>query len=166
MRHLEIGGITFRPCSTNLAENESTWMSTDYSTDNDFLKKYNNYIAAMQIVAGCAKIYVEKNWTKVKDWSDLHLIVKDNTGKTTEYYKYKKDDRKGWRKSETIQKMHDRIDKSNEAKHNPIQTLTDVVLDPTDQDFSLTINGRDHWWIDDESIIIIANYIEKQLANS
>jgi D-tyrosyl-tRNA(Tyr) deacylase len=38
-----------------------------------------------------------------------------------------------------------------------------VVLDPTDGDFSVTINGNEHWWIQDEAVIIIADYIEKQL---
>jgi hypothetical protein len=34
---------------------------------------------------------------------------------------------------------------------------------PTDGDFSVTINGNEHWWIQDEAVIIIADYIEKQL---
>ena len=38
-----------------------------------------------------------------------------------------------------------------------------MVLDPTDGDFSITINGKEHWWIQDEAVIIIADYIEKKL---
>jgi hypothetical protein len=45
--------------------------------------------------------------------------------------------------------------------HNPIVELNDVVLDPTDGDFSVTINGKEHWWIEDSAIIKIADYIEK-----
>jgi hypothetical protein len=44
-----------------------------------------------------------------------------------------------------------------------IVSLTGVVLDPTDGDFSLTVNGKNHLWIDDESVIVIADYIEKSL---
>ena len=41
-----------------------------------------------------------------------------------------------------------------------------MVLDPSDGDFSLTINGKEHWWIQDEAVIIIANYIENQLKSN
>jgi hypothetical protein len=38
------------------------------------------------------------------------------------------------------------------------------VLDPTDGDFSIVINETDdHWWIGDEEIIVIADYIETHL---
>ena len=53
---------------------------------------------------------------------------------------------------------------SRKAGHNPIIEVSDVVLDPTDGDFSITINGAEYWWIDQESIIIIASYIEKQIS--
>jgi hypothetical protein len=58
-------------------------------------------------------------------------------------------------------KAIERMERKDKAKHNPIITLTDVVLDTIDGDFSLTINGKDHLWIDNDSIIDIANYIEK-----
>jgi hypothetical protein len=41
-----------------------------------------------------------------------------------------------------------------------------VILDPTDGDFSVTINGdKNHWWIHDEEVIVIANYIEETIKN-
>lgn len=58
------------------------------------------------------------------------------------------------------------LDESNKQKHNPIEVVSQVVLDPSDGDFSITINGRDHLWIDDEAVIIIADYIEKKLKEN
>ena len=56
-----------------------------------------------------------------------------------------------------------KMEERRARKHNPIISLTDIVLDPSDGDFSLKINGNDHLWIDDESVVIIADYIEKKL---
>jgi hypothetical protein len=59
--------------------------------------------------------------------------------------------------------MFFKFDKAIKRNQNPVVTIDEVVLDPTDGDFSVTINGHQHWWIQDEAIIIIADYIEKQL---
>ena len=56
-----------------------------------------------------------------------------------------------------------KFDKEKKRKQNPVVIINEVVLDPTDGDFSVTINGNEHWWIQDEAVIIIADYIEKQL---
>ena len=48
-------------------------------------------------------------------------------------------------------------------KHNPVLSLSEMVLDPTDEDFSITINGVDHNCIDDDSVIILADYAENWL---
>lgn len=57
-----------------------------------------------------------------------------------------------------------RMEEKDHEKHNPIVSVNEVVLDPTDGDFSITINGtNEHWWIGDEEVIIIADYIEQQL---
>jgi hypothetical protein len=56
------------------------------------------------------------------------------------------------------------MDQREKEKHNPILEFNEVVLDPTDGDFSITVNGdQAHWWIQDEAVILIADYIEKQL---
>ena len=47
--------------------------------------------------------------------------------------------------------------------HNPIVSFDSAVLDTTDGDFSVKINGQDFYWIDDKPIIEIADYIEEQL---
>jgi hypothetical protein len=41
--------------------------------------------------------------------------------------------------------------------------INEFVLDPTDGDFSVTINDQELWMINEEAIIEIANWIEEQL---
>ena len=63
--------------------------------------------------------------------------------------------------------MFARVDKRNKLRHNPVHTVDNIVLDPSDGDFSVTINGgQEHLWIQDEAVIVIANYIETQLKES
>lgn len=153
-----------RPCSTTDEDNSAVMHSTDYSVTSKFLQEYNNHIAAMEIVAECAKIYVLNNWEKVTDWSGLDVVIQDGRGgKPVDYFHYVERDRTKHKSSETFDAIFDRLDIADKKRHKPITSVTDVVLDPTDGDFSLTINGREHWWIQDDAVIIIAAYVEEQL---
>jgi len=147
-----------RPCSLTLKDNEKVIRSSEYFTPSKFREKYVDSVAAGQIVAESAKIYVQKNWRKVKDWSELEVELKDKNG-LTEYYNFEKDNR--WENAHPT--LKDKFEEADKKRHNPATEVKDVVLDPTDGDFSITINGKEHWWIDDESVIMIADYIEKQL---
>ncbi len=160
----QISGIIFHPCFMSEEDFENGMKSTDYYTSENFLQVYRNHIAANEIVASCAKIYILKNYEKIESWKGLDVKILDNSGKITEYYNYDETPRRpAGKRSDTIDGILKRIDKDNKAKHNPINTLTDVVLDTTDTDFSLKINGKDHLWIDDESCILIANFIENKI---
>ena len=58
-------------------------------------------------------------------------------------------------------------DEMDKERHNPIREFNSVVLDPTDGDFSITVNGNEeHWWIQDKAIIIIADFIEQKLKKN
>lgn len=168
-RKNNIYGLMLRPSSSTDEENDETWHSSVYSTRTDFLKEYQNHMAAMEIVAGCAKIYITKNWEKITDWSELDVVIEDNTKESTDYYHYVKSTRRtpktkdGTHTSSVLDNLFSRIDEDNKKRHNPIKTITDVILDISDGDFSLTINGKSHLWISDESVIIIADYIEEKL---
>ncbi len=180
MKSNYIPGIMMRPCSLTEKENEKVMSSTKVSVSKEFYKAYMHHKGAMCIVAECAKIYIKKNWKKVKDWSDLNVVMEDantlkghlnsaNGGKPlkdfVEYYNYKESDSQRRRvKHNSIEKIFKNIDRKNKRKHNPVKTISNVVLDPTDGDFSLTINGRDHMWISDSTVIIIADYVEKHLT--
>lgn len=166
-KHRQLYGMMMRPCSRTEKENEKVIFSSDYASKKDFRKLYENHIAGMQILAESAKIYILKNWKKVKDWSDIDISIVDNTGKETRYYKYvERANLK--RKREMKSKGHfvrflERMDKEDKKNHNPVKKISNVVLDTSDGDFSLDINGKPHLWIDDESVIILADYIEWKL---
>ena len=159
-RHIQLEGIIMRPCSMTLKDNEKVMRNDNYFTPSKFRQKYIDTIAAGQIVAESAKIYIQKNWKKVKDWKDLEVIISDKDGKITEYYNFQES--KGW-VGDFGKKIMKSLDDKNKKRHNPATEVSDVVLDPTDGDFSITINKKEYWWIDDESVIMIADYIEKKL---
>ena len=164
----QIHGMLFRHGAETHEGYEKIWRSSEFYTPAHFLSEYEKHIVAMQHITECAKIYITKHWEEVKDWSRLNVIIHDNSKTATEYFNYatRAEKIKERRiKGDSFQKVLDRIEKKDKAKHNPIVSLTGVVLDTSDGDFSLTINGKAHLWIDAESVIIIADYIEKELAN-
>jgi len=159
-RNIKIHGLVFRPCSLDFQENEERMRTAIDFTEIDFLEKYNDSIVVGQIIAESAKIFICKNWESIKDWSDLEVEILDNSGEVTEYYNYK--DEEGW-VGKIGNLIKSSLNKRNKERHNPATEVKDICLDPTDGDFSLTINGKEHWWIDNESVIIIADYIEQKL---
>lgn len=161
-----IHGMIMRPASMTDEENDATMHSSDYSVKADFMRSYNNHIAAMQIVAECAKVFALKNWEKITDWTTLNVVIEDNTGEPTEYFNYVprvSEMKNGSSRSAILDKMMERRNERDKLKHNPITSVKDVVLDPTDGDFSLVINEHSHLWISDDSVIVIADYIEKHM---
>jgi hypothetical protein len=158
-----IFGMLMRPCSMTEEDNEAVMQSSDLSVKKDFMSAYRNHIAGMEIVGECAKIYILKNYEKVKDWTDLHVVIEDNSKKPTEYYNWKEMSPSTGRGSKIFDEIMRKGNERRKKRHNPIVTLTDCVLDTTDGDFSLKINGRDHLWISDDSVVIIADFIEQEL---
>lgn len=180
----QIHGDLFSPVFMTEEEFEDGYKRSIFWTDSKFMDEYRKHMAGMSHVAECAKIYIYKNWEKVQDWSGLNVIVVHGpTGEATEYYNHdlylkrlsegrkKKAEKRGLSKlpkssNHSISKILEEIDRERQEKHNPIRSVERVVLDPSDGDFSLTINGEEHWWIQDEAVIIIADYIEKQLKSN
>jgi hypothetical protein len=164
MRTNHIYGLTLRPCLTTNEDNERVMMSSDHSVREKFLDAYQDHLAGMQIVAECAKIYVLNNYQKIDDWRGLDVVIEDNSEMPTDYFNFVENDR-GLKfvDSDVFDKIVEELHEQDRIRHNPIVTLTDVVLDTSDGDFSLTINGKKHMWICDDAVIIIANFIETKL---
>ena len=159
-----IHGSIFSPCFMTEEEFENGYKSSIFYVNKDFKKEYENHIAAMGHIANIAKSYILNNWEKVKDWSDLEVfVIHGPTGKGTYYYSYKERIRKKEYGSGMISDLLIKSDRRRKRNQNPILSISNVVLDPTDGDFSITINGNEHWWIQDEAVIIIADYIENQI---
>jgi hypothetical protein len=168
---METYGMLMRPCAMSEEENKKLWMSSEFWTDKGFRDEYIKHRIAMQHVAECAQIFIMENWKKVEDWTGLNVVIKCKQGKF-EFFNYvprqeKKEvegkPKKGVHRSIVIDEIMQEIEEKNKAKHNPIKEITEFVLDPTDGDFSVTINGQELWWINEEAVIEIANYIEKKI---
>ena len=159
-----ISGELFTNCFMTAEDFENGYKNSMFYVDKNFLEEYRKHMVAMDHVANFAKSYILNNWQKIEDWSDLDVKMRaGNTGKVTHYYKYV--DKGQWNiRNVEVAEMFEEIRKEEEDNQNPIRVFNNVVLDPTDGDFSVTINDTEHWWIDDDAIITIADYIEKQLG--
>ncbi len=164
-RKNDLHGMLMRPCSTTLKDNKTTMHSTKVSVKSKFKDAYEGHIEAMQIVSECAKIYITENWNKVKNWSDLNVIIEDNSKKSTEYYNFKNRNERirFGSNSNAMKGILARWEKRDKARHNPVKSVKGICLDTSDGDFSLVINSKQHLWISDDSVIIISDYIESQL---
>lgn len=181
----KIYGMMMRPCSTSQDDNESVMQSSTLSVTEKFMGEFQQHIVGKQIVAECAKIYILKNWEKITDWSNLEVVMEDantlkghlndhNGGEPIEdYVEYYKYTGKCIQRKERLTKASSfmseflvEMDEKDKLRHNPAIRVNDVVLDTSDGDFSLTINGRQHMWISDTTVIIIADYIEKELTKT
>ena len=159
-----IPGQIFNPCFMTEADFEEGYKRSNFYVDKNFLEEYRKHMVAMDHVANIAKSYIFNNWKKVEDWSDLDVIIRaGNTGVETHYYKYTESGK--WNiRNEKVADFFEKMEKEQKDNQNPIKVFNEVVLDPTDGDFSVTINDTEHWWINDDAIITIADYIEKQLS--
>ena len=159
-----ISGELFRNCFPTTEDFEKGYKNSVFYVDKNFLEEYRKHMVAMDHVANFAKSYILNNWQKVEDWSDLDVTVRaGNTGKKTHYYKYVERDPFNTRNVK-VAEMFEEMREEEKNNQNPIRVFNDVVLDPTDGDFSVTINDTEHWWINDDAIITIADYIESKLA--
>lgn len=163
----QIPGQLFSPCFMSEEEYEKAYKNSVFYVEGDYMEEYRKHMVAMEHIANMAKSYILKNWQKVTDWSGLDVKIKHGpTGKMTEYFNYVPYVPGSKSHSKTWDEMMMRIDERDKEKHNPIREFNEVVLDPSDGDFSITVNGNEaHWWIQDEAVVIIADYIEKQLKN-
>jgi hypothetical protein len=163
-------------------EYEKHWKSSIFWVEIGYMEEYLKYQEAMHHIAEFAKMYILNNYEKVKDWSELDIKLRHNLdGTVVEFYNhYKKPvppkepsekmkkfmklvSKDKPKRSEFLQKLMDEAEEENKAKHNPIVSFDQAVLDTSDGDFSVKINGQDFYWISDWPIIQIADYIEGQL---
>lgn len=159
----QISGELMVPCFMTTEEFENGYKKSIFWTESNYYDEYQKHIIAMEHIASCAKIYIFKNYGNISDWSRLNLtVIHGPTGKSTRFYNYIPDTLFLPKEFERLQRD---MEKREMKKHNPIESITDVILDPTDGDFSLSINGKEYWWIQDEAIILIADYIEKEIKS-
>ena len=134
-------------------------------TEKNFRTEYRKHLYAASVTVECAKVYCVENWTKVSDWTGLEIDIIDNTKKITKYYSFKGgfDPVPMGEELTGFRKIWWEIEEQERAGHNPVKSVSDVVLDTSDGDFSININGNPHLWINKEAIVVLADYIEKNI---
>lgn len=167
-------GEMFRISSATVEDFTERLQDTEGFIQGDFMEQYRLHIIMKQNIARAAKVFLINNWTKVTDWTMLDVVIHDKNKKNkkkTRYYNHvpqpsgapeEETGASNEDKSIFAQVMED-VHAWQAKKHNPVVSITEMILDPTDEDFSVTINGKEHWWIDDDSVIILADYAEQQL---
>jgi hypothetical protein len=135
--------------------------SEKYKSGN-FEKTYISAFAELRGVVEAAKIYILDNYQKVKDYNELHLMLTCVNHKEKVYFgqKSKRSKKKKGDKENSL----DRLIKEIDDKTIQIKTFDQAVYDWTDGDFSVVFNGVNYNWIDSNSIVDIAAYIEKKLT--
>jgi len=178
----QIPGQLFSPCFMTADEYEEGYKRSEFYVESGYMDAYRKHMVAMSHVAEIAKVYILKNWQGVTDWGDLEVkITHGPTGEVTHYYNHERvmqrrveryeqsksyAKERGIKQSHVAEKLFDRMVERKKSLHNPIVTVDKVVLDPTDGDLSITVNGgKEHWWIGDEEVIIIADYIEEKIKS-
>ena len=96
------------------------------------------------------------NYEKVEDYSDLSLFIRCANHEGTIYIGKKVD-------LVASPGLIRRLLKELRDATIQVSTFDNAVYDWTDGDFSIVLNGVDYNWIDSDSIINIANYIEGKL---
>ena len=132
--------------------------SEKYKNAN-FDENYVNLTVEIRRVVEAAKIYILDNYKKVKDYKELHLMLRCANHEGTQYFgKRSRKRKKGG--SEIFNKLIAELDE----KTIEIKKFDEAVYDWTDGDFSVVFNGVSYNWIDSTSIIDIASHIERKLG--
>jgi hypothetical protein len=127
--------------------------------EGNFEIRYIEFVAETRSIVEAAKMYIIDNYKKVNDYKTLHLMLRCVNHEGTQYFGTKSKKKGG--QSEIFNKL---INELND-KTIEIKTFDEAVYDWTDGDFSVTLNGVNYNWIDDNSIIDIASHIERKLDN-
>lgn len=132
--------------------------SVKYSERN-FLGAFDNLSLEIRRVVEAAKIYILDNYQKVSDYSDLSLILRCANHKGSRYFGKKSKPRMGANTSSVLKDMLSKLAEETIQ----IEKFDKAVYDWSDGDFSVTFNGIGYNWIDSNSIVDIAHYIEEKL---
>jgi hypothetical protein len=126
----------------------------------NFKDSYYKQIALCNRLVTTSKLYILDNYKKVKDYSKLSLFLyAANHEDRRIHFGEKIKSRIGKNVSPTVKKILLKVE--NEIIE--IKSFDEAIYDWTDGDFSVTFNNIDYNWIDDESIIDIADFIDQSL---
>jgi hypothetical protein len=134
--------------------------STNEYSEMNFQDSHSKIWVLHNSLISAAKIYIIDNYKSIDDYSDLDLILRSGaTGKR--FYFGPKRNREVSRSKELTGILKE-LDKQTIV----IESFNKAIYDWTDGDFSVVFNEESYNWIDDDSVIGIASYIEKKLGEN
>lgn len=143
---LKMCKITFNPVFTELEERIAHANSIPMK-DESFEDWSNRLFTEHYSLVTKISYYIYENWEKVKDWSKYRVKLNGI------YYSYK------------IEYIHPKLNKLFKDKSKLINKIK-VTYDYVDGDISIECNDDGNWaFLDDEQIIDLGIYIEKELKN-
>ena len=131
--------------------------STKEYSEMNFQENNSKIWVARNSLIEAAKIYVIDNYKLIDDYSDLDLILRSGATGKRFYF--------GPKRNRVVSRsgMLTNILKDLDSRTITIETFDDAIYDWSDGDFSVVFNEVSYNWIDDDSVINIASYIEKKL---
>lgn len=118
------------------------------------LEKYYDAVGEVTKIVDQAKRDIIKYQDKITDWSNLEILLNGHNGIEDNLDKSSV--------SQTWYGPNDFTMASFKTEREKVETI-EFVLDESDYDFSVTINGKIWFWINSESVITIWDYIEKRI---
>ena len=130
-------------------------------TTNGFAERLYALDSQADRLVYAAKHYCVAHWQQVSDWTDLHLNITQRghgPGNHRAHGIYGPE-RGVWGPKVTPagRRIFDGM------QLGAVENVTDVVLDESDGDFSVTVNGTAWYWINDSAVAELADYIQAHL---
>lgn len=138
--------------------------ATEKYKSGEFRKNYIQFSAEVRRTIEAAKIYILDNYQKIENYSELSLILRCANHDGTKYFgkkRIKRREKKNGKNTILSDLLADM-----ERERIEISKFDLAVYDWSDGDFSVVFNGIPYNWIDGESIIDIASYIESRLKEN
>jgi hypothetical protein len=149
----------FTPCFFSLEDYHRGWADMQHSVKSGFRSHYEDHLAAVETVVSCAKSYIVKNADRVTDWSGLRIRLKLPNGEKVYYYKHEPGPMPTG--DDPISEALREFEEHCRDHEQPVMEITNIILDPSDGDLSITVNGTEYIAISDRAVIDLAAYIEK-----
>ena len=134
--------------------------STKEYSEMNFQDSNSKIWVAHNSLISAAKIYIIDNYKRITDYSDLHLMLR--SGATGFKFYFGPKSGRGISKSSIITEILKELDDQTIV----IEKFDEAIYDWSDGDFSVVFNEVSYNWIDDESVINIASYIEEKLGKN
>ena len=144
-------------CFVSLDEMKHALKQDENFISEKFADKYCEMLGKLSLIADIARIYTYENWKKVEDWSELSITLTYKRKNIT-FFKYIEHDH-------TANELDKSLDTFLKNMHNPVNSVTDFSVDPTDRDTYIKINNK-WFFLNDEDVIVIADYIEKSIRQN